>query len=225
MQYPTKIYGEKMTGQLEEASYSSSSFIVNHSSTITSKMSQSSLRRSQPFKMSAAVIFVTAYIISALVLPGVVAIKCYECNSKLDPRCGEPFDNFTIALVDCEQQRDNDIPHLGDEELAMYNRPVDEEGNPVEDGDGEVEKAVSFCRKTMQTIDDKYSVVRSCGWIKNFGTLRDRTCFSRTGTHQIQMQHCVCGGRDGCNGAKQSTFSFVLLLLPLLPAYIFHISN
>ena len=82
-----------------------------------------------------------------------VAIKCFECNSKLDPRCGEPFDNFTIALVDCEQQRENDIPHLGDEELAMWNREVDEEGNPVEnDGENkEVQKAVSFCRKTLQT--------------------------------------------------------------------------
>ena len=35
----------------------------------------------------------------------------------------------------------------------MWNREVDEEGNPVEtEGENkEVQKAVSFCRKTLQT--------------------------------------------------------------------------
>ena len=42
---------------------------------------------------------------------------------------------------------------------------------------------------------------------------------------QIQMYHCVCEGQDGCNGAEQSTFTFALLILPLIPAYIFHISG
>ena len=84
-------------------------------------------------------------------LTGTVAIKCYECNSKLDPRCGEPFNNFTIALVDCEQQRKNDIPHLDDHELGMFNRKVDAEGQYVEEVVDKDEKPKSFCRKTLQT--------------------------------------------------------------------------
>lgn len=211
----------KMTGQLLKECSSSSPAKCN--GTTKSKMTHS-LRRYQPFNIPMAVIFVTAYIISALVSPGVEALKCYQCNSKLDPRCGEPFNNYTIALVDCDQQRENDIPHLNDKELGILNRELDEEGNPVKDADKD-QKPTSLCRKTMQTINDELSVVRGCGWVKNFGNLRNRKCFSRTGTHQIQMYHCVCQGKDGCNGAEQSTFSFALLLLPLVPAYIFQMNG
>ena len=56
-----------------------------------------------------------------------------------------------IALVDCEQQRSNDIPHLDDDVLGIYNRELDKDGTPVEDSDGETVKATSFCRKTLQT--------------------------------------------------------------------------
>lgn len=31
------------------------------------------------------------------------AIHCWDCNSAYDPRCGDPFDNHSIALVDCSQ--------------------------------------------------------------------------------------------------------------------------
>ena len=78
------------------------------------------------------------------------ALKCFQCNSKLDPRCGEPFNNYTIALVDCDQQRENDIPHLDDKELAVYNVDLDAEGKPVKDGDNIDKKPTSFCRKTIQ---------------------------------------------------------------------------
>lgn len=195
-----------------------------HKWTQPSKMSHSQ-KRNRTINISVEAVFLSVCIISTLVSPGVLAIKCYECNSKLDPRCGEPFNNFTIALVDCEQQRSNDIPHLDDDLLGIYNRELDKDGKPVEDSDGETVKATSFCRKTLQTINDVPSVIRGCGWVKNFGTLRDRKCFARTGTHQIQMYHCVCEGRDGCNAAEQLTFSLALLLLPLLPAYIFHVSG
>lgn len=226
MQY-TEINDVKISGgQLEKADNSSSSGESKHITDLdTLNMTHSMMRSHRPFKTSTAVIFVTAFILTALCLPGVVAIKCYECNSKLDPRCGDTFNNYTIALVDCEQQKKNDIPHIDDEMLATYNREVDEMGEYVTDVIDKDAKPISFCRKTMQSINGEYSVVRGCGWVKNFGTLRDRTCFVRTGTNQIQMRHCVCGEKDGCNGAEQSSFSLALLILPLIPAYIFHVGG
>ena len=83
-----------------------------------------------------------------------VAIKCYECNSKLDPRCGDTFNNYTIALVDCDQKKKNEIPHIDDEMLAMYNREVDEEGKYITDEIDKDAKQLSFCRKTMQTSNN-----------------------------------------------------------------------
>ena len=88
------------------------------------------------------------------VISGVVAIKCYECNSKLDPRCGDTFNNYTIALVDCEQKKKNDISHIDDEQLAMYNRDVDEEGKYITEIIDKDAKQLSFCRKTMQTSNN-----------------------------------------------------------------------
>ena len=37
-------------------------------------------------------------------------------------------------------------------------------------------------------VNGEYSVVRGCGWVKNFGTLRDRSCFVRTGTNQVSFK-------------------------------------
>lgn len=62
------------------------------------------------------------------------ALKCWECNSKYDSRCGDPFSNFSVALVDCDQKHD-DVDHL----IEGYTE--DDAGEP---------KAM-FCRKTFQT--------------------------------------------------------------------------
>ena len=61
------------------------------------------------------------------------AIKCWECNSAYDSRCGDPFSNYSVALVDCDQKRD-DVDHL---ETGFE---PDEAGDP---------KAL-MCRKTYQ---------------------------------------------------------------------------
>lgn len=29
------------------------------------------------------------------------AIECYQCNSEYDPRCGDPFDSYSLGKVNC----------------------------------------------------------------------------------------------------------------------------
>jgi len=117
-------------------------------------------------------------------LQTVEAIKCWDCNSRNNPPCGDSFDNYTVGLVDCDQRQDL-VSHL-DRQIGR-----------------EVGKA-SICRKTVQTVEGVTRVIRGCGWLPNDQGLEGRTCFKRTGTANIQVTHCVCQG-DGCNSAPAMT--------------------
>ena len=72
------------------------------------------------------------------------AIKCWECNSQYDHRCGEAFDNFTVALVDCDQ-RSSDVAHIDRENMVRYNAYTVAEAKEIPD----TSKA-TVCRKTTQ---------------------------------------------------------------------------
>lgn len=45
------------------------------------------------------------------------ALVCYDCNSEYDRRCGDPFDPYSIGLVNCSKQ---DPP----EHLKDRNKPI-----------------------------------------------------------------------------------------------------
>lgn len=123
----------------------------------------------------------------------VSGIKCWECNSAYDKRCGDPFNNYTSELVDCDQKQ-SDLSHL----------PLNN-GTPY---------TATICRKTVQTVRADVRVIRSCGWIPNPPNLEGRDCYTRTGTNQVMVYHCACK-EDGCNAAPQTFASFILLLFSL----------
>jgi len=128
------------------------------------------------------------------------ALKCWECNSKYDSRCGDPFSNYSVALVDCDQKHD-DVDHL------VEGIDMDESGEP---------KSI-LCRKTYQLVNGETRIIRGCGWLPNEGLVAHRTCFNRAGTNQVQLLHCVCS-EDGCNTASTMKMSHLLaMLIPLLP--------
>lgn len=90
------------------------------------------------------------------------AIMCWECNSRYDPDCRDPFNNRSIALADCDQRTYSLAP---------------------------LEKA-TICRKIVQKISDEYRYVRSCGWLKEVKEGQD--CIKRAGTFHVQVQYCQC---------------------------------
>ena len=42
----------------------------------------------------------------------------------------------------------------------------------------------------MISVGEEVRVVRGCGWLPNEGTLAERTCFNRAGTHQVNSLYC-----------------------------------
>ncbi|XP_076163211.1 UPAR/Ly6 domain-containing protein crok isoform X2 [Ptiloglossa arizonensis] len=113
------------------------------------------------------------------------AIICYQCNSEYDPRCGDPFDPYSLGTVNCSfQPRLEHLNHL----------------------------EPSLCRKISQRVYGKMRVVRGCGYISDAKDNAD--CLMRSGTHDVQAYYCSCTG-DLCNSAESRTPSFLLSLTSL----------
>jgi len=136
----------------------------------------------------------------SLAMQGVGAIKCWECNSNYDKRCGDPFDGDSSAIVDCDQKQH-----------TMQFLPKQDNGSAY---------TATVCRKTYQTTNEITRVIRGCGWLPNEGTMKDRTCFSRTGTHQVMVEHCVCTPKDDkpCNSVSSLAPLLALVLTALTAA-------
>lgn len=79
------------------------------------------------------------------------AIKCWECNSKYDHRCGDTFNNYSVALVDCDQVRghqdtlQNYVYHL---KICFSLQRSSEVQHLL--SEGEEPRKANLCRKTMQ---------------------------------------------------------------------------
>lgn len=131
------------------------------------------------------------FLVSSLVV-SCSGIKCFSCNSHYDKNCGDPFSNYTTELVNCDQ-----------EQHKMTHLPLQEDGSRY---------TANICRKTSQSISDQVRVIRGCGWLPNPESMKDRDCFTRAGTHEVMVHHCVCK-TDSCNSSPQVLTSLPLVLL------------
>jgi len=130
----------------------------------------------------------------------VSGIKCWECNSAYDKRCADPFQNITTELVDCDQ-RGSEMTHL-----------------PLKADNTSYTKA-NICRKTIQTVNENTRVIRACGWIPNDEQFKDRECYTKSGTNQVMVFHCVCYS-DKCNASPSFTASTILVLVLSAVAFL-----
>ncbi|XP_051170131.1 uncharacterized protein LOC127287325 [Leptopilina boulardi] len=100
------------------------------------------------------------------------ALTCYQCNSAYDPRCGDPFDPYSLGTVNCSfQPRLEHLKHL----------------------------EPTVCRKISQKTNGELRVVRGCGFINDEET-DNKECQRRVGTHDVKAFYCACN-TDLCNSA------------------------
>ncbi|CAD6226890.1 GSCOCG00005964001-RA-CDS [Cotesia congregata] len=118
------------------------------------------------------------------------AVVCYECNSAFDPRCGDPFDPYSLGTVNCSFQER--LEHINNIEPTI-------------------------CRKISQKVYGKVRVVRGCGFITDVKD--DADCVRRTGTHDVMAYYCSCT-TDLCNSSNYATPTFGLLLSIFSIVYI-----
>jgi len=150
--------------------------------------------------MTGSTVMVTACVLLALGVSSVSGIRCWECNSAYDYRCGDPYNDATTQSVDCDQMRGADMGHL----------PLQANGSAYK---------ANICRKTVQTTNEVTRVIRSCGWLPNEPSMADRTCYTRTGTAQISVYHCVCY-HDNCNSSSMLEYSRSVLLALAIAAFL-----
>jgi hypothetical protein len=90
------------------------------------------------------------------------AIMCYHCNSEYDPRCGDPFDPYSLGQVNCSVQPKPE--HITEEP--------------------------TLCRKMSQKVYGEVRVVRGCGYVPDARDNKD--CLRRSGTHDVLAMYCAC---------------------------------
>lgn len=52
----------------------------------------------------------------------VSGITCYQCNSGYDPRCGDPFDPYSLATINCSLKIPPD--HLSDVPAVLCRKTI-----------------------------------------------------------------------------------------------------
>lgn len=97
-----------------------------------------------------------------VIVPSVVSLKCWDCNSYFNDRCGDPFDPTLFDKVDCSQVKPS---HL--------------QGNTTQ-----------FCRKTRQIINDRTTIIRGCGYIADDSI--DKACIKLSGSSDATRMLCSC---------------------------------
>ncbi|XP_049876531.1 uncharacterized protein LOC126374098 [Pectinophora gossypiella] len=127
-------------------------------------------------------------------VPYALSIKCWNCRSNNDPKCADPFDNSTVPITDCKQEKG--LPHLPGV------RP-------------------SMCRKIRQKVNGEWRYFRDCAYLGEVGIQGDeRFCLMRTGTYNIFIEYCTCNSKDGCNGSYLFTPKPLLMLVLVVAPWL-----
>jgi len=138
-------------------------------------------------------------------------ISCHICNGYEDAKCKDPFGP--------EAASGELIPHREFLKDCNSKDAKDEQGIP----DG---VTATMCRKIYQDVRGDVRVIRGCAW-EEYTRLGEKEsqkniCY-KTVMEEYNTYVCTCDNEEGCNGAKITQVSTLLMVaLPLITFGIFH---
>lgn len=151
----------------------------------------------------------------------VEAIKCYVCQSNIDPKCADPFDNLTLPITDCDAYPRADLVQRDELDVieekgffSAFSQPA-----PVKP------LMASMCQKIRQKVEGEWRTIRGCGYLGPPGELPlDKSdsgghCQMRYGSYNVFMESCICNNKDGCNGSTSPMTLAPMTVLMLISMF------
>merc|ERR1712141_307637 len=150
-----------------------------------------------------SLILSVAVIFMALVTSS-FGIKCYQCNSMSEPKCGDTPDPFAT--------------HDGNGKFEIGSHGLTATDCPLVAGE-----AATMCRKIDQQIRGHVSVIRTCG-VKEKYLMSDTEKANPLDEYNTVLQEYSTEvykcEKDGCNGSPNLKISTFLAILTVLAALI-----
>lgn len=150
------------------------------------------------------------------------SIKCYVCQSNVDPKCADPFDNLTLPITDCDAYPRADLVPKSESDVledrgffSSFTLPT-----PVKP------LRATMCRKIRQKVNGEWRTIRGCGYLGPPGDQppdkqdyqTGSSCQMRYGAYDVFMETCACNNKDGCNSSTslsvlETNFLIVFMLI------------
>ncbi|CAG9810425.1 unnamed protein product [Chironomus riparius] len=126
--------------------------------------------------MNQNILLVVPLIIFIYLIKNTTSTSCYQCNSYINPSCGDPFRShfFVRNVVNCTEEAERRHINLTDSK--------------------------TFCRKNIQIVDETVRIIRDCGFYHGRANEQER-CVRRFGSENIKLWNCACD-EDYCNGSR-----------------------
>lgn len=126
----------------------------------------------------------------------VLSIKCYVCQSNVDPKCADPFDNLTLPMADCSSYPRADLVPRTEFDV------IEEKSFFLSFGQPAPVKPLqaTMCRKIRQKVNGEWRTIRGCGYLGSPGDSLEgpeTRCQIRHGTYDIFVETCACNSKDG----------------------------
>lgn len=121
------------------------------------------------------------------------AVICYQCNSEYDPRCGDPFDSYSLGTVNCSMKEH--LEHLPGIEPTICRKTTQKSKFLY------FRVILNIILVPIRIVFNKMRVVRDCGYLADIEH-DNQLCLKRSGTFEVQTHFCSCTD-DLCNSAEQ----------------------